>query len=58
MIEFLASNLLSCADGNYLLTGINISDVPVELKSDLRIEILQSMPHDCDPEDYKGEDDR
>ena len=54
-MEFiLLASMLSCSDGAWILEGISNSDTTKSVKSELRIEIIQSMPDTCAPEEYNS----
>ena len=48
----LLASLLSCSDGAFILEGLNTSRIDDQTRSEIRIEILQSMPDNCAPEEY------
>ena len=57
MIPILASAVLSCNDGAWILEGIERLDVPIRQKVELTIPILRSMPDDCASRYYAGTPD-
>ena len=50
----LLASILSCADAAWILEGISKSETTNAIKSELRIEIIQSMPDNCSPEEYRS----
>tara|TARA_R110001592_G_scaffold275808_3_gene542926 strand:- start:1764 stop:1940 length:177 start_codon:yes stop_codon:yes gene_type:complete len=48
----LLSAMLSCADGAWILGGLEGVGVSAVTKSEIRTEILAVMPDDCLPEQY------
>lgn len=46
--------VLSCSDGRWILSGLSRSQTDVSVKSDIAIEIIQAMPNDCEPSDYRA----
>ena len=52
MEVILLASLLSCSEGAFILEGLNTSRVENPTRSEIRIEILQSMPDNCAPEEY------
>ena len=53
MIELLLAAQLSCADGYWILDGLERSDMSEVVKADLKLTVLESMPEDCNREDYE-----
>ena len=52
METILLASMLSCSEGAFILEGLSISRIDKTIKSDIRIEVLQSMPDTCTPEEY------
>ena len=52
MEVILLASLLSCSDGAFILEGLNVSRISDSTRSEIRIEIIQSMPDNCAPEEY------
>ena len=48
----LLSAMLSCADGAWILGGLEGGTVSAVTKSEIRTEILAVMPDNCTPEQY------
>ena len=53
MITLILASMLSCADGYWIIEGIDKSNITNKQKSELRIEILSSMPEHCSKENYE-----
>ncbi len=53
MEALLIAAALTCADGAYILGGLESSNIGNTTKAELRMEILQEMPDNCTPEQYK-----
>ena len=53
MIELLLAAQLSCADGYWILDGIENAEVSQSMKSDLKITVIESMPEDCKRSDHE-----
>jgi len=49
----LAANILSCADGAWILEGLSESDISSPAKNDMIQSVMESMPDNCTAEDYK-----
>ena len=49
----LAANILSCADGAWILEGLVETDLPTPAKNDMIQSVMESMPDDCSAEDYE-----
>ncbi len=52
MEVILLASMLSCSEGAFILGGLDTSRIDDQTRSELRIEIIQSMPDDCKPEEY------
>ena len=52
MIELLLAAQLSCADGYWILDGIENAEVSQSMKSDLKITVIESMPDNCNRNDH------
>ena len=53
MIELLLAAQLSCADGYWILDGIeNTSNVSEKVRADLKLAVLEAMPEHCNREDH------
>ncbi len=52
METILLASLLSCSEGAFILGGLNTARIEDSTRSEIRIEILQSMPDTCTPEEY------
>lgn len=55
MEALLIAAALTCADGAYILSGLESSKIAPTVKSEIRLEILREMPDNCTPEQYKPE---
>ena len=53
MEALLIAAALTCADGAWILSGLESSNVDATDKAEIRLEILQVMPNSCTPEQYK-----
>ena len=53
MITLFLASMLSCADGYWILEGIDTAIASNKTKAELRIEILNSMPDNCNKDDYE-----
>jgi hypothetical protein len=52
MEVILLASMLSCSEGAFILGGLDTSRIDRQTKSELRLEIIQSMPDTCAPEEY------
>ena len=53
MEAMLLAAILSCADGAWILSGVEDSRALSDKeRSELRIELIQMMPDNCSPEQY------
>ena len=52
-MELLLAATLSCSDGRWILSGLADTTMGTALQSELIIEVIQAMPDDCDPSDYR-----
>jgi hypothetical protein len=52
MEVILLASMLSCSEGAFILDGLNAHGIDRRTKSELRFEIIQSMPDTCTPEEY------
>ena len=52
METILLASMLSCSEGAFILEGLSIARIKDAMRSDIRIEIIQSMPDTCAPEEY------
>ena len=52
MEALLIAAALTCADGAWILSGIQSSNIDRAGKTELRLEIIQVMPDSCTPEQY------
>ena len=52
MEVILLASLLSCSEGAFILDGLSTARVDNQTRSEIRIEIIQSMPDTCAPEEY------
>jgi hypothetical protein len=52
MEVILLASLLSCSEGAFILEGLNTARIEDQTRSEVRIEIIQSMPDTCTPEEY------
>ena len=52
MIELLLAFQLSCADGYWILDGIEDAPISRTEKSDLKFTVIESMPDNCNREDH------
>ena len=49
----LLASLLSCSDGAWILEGLSKSgSINNQTRSELRVEIIQTMPDTCEFEEY------
>ena len=48
MEALLLASMLSCSDAQWIINGINSTDMPQVDKSEVIIEVIQHMPDDCD----------
>ena len=55
MEALLIAAALTCADGAWVLSGLESSNIDNTTKAELRLEILREMPDSCTPEQYKPE---
>ena len=53
MIELLLAAQLSCADGYWIIDGIENTSLTNREKSELKLTVLESMPDNCNREDYE-----
>ena len=54
IMELLLMTVISCSDGRWILSGLSRSQADVSIKADIAIEIIQAMPNNCDPSDYRA----
>lgn len=53
MEAMLLATMLTCAEGRWLLGGVNrIGTLTGIERAELRVEIIASMPDYCSPKDY------
>lgn len=52
MEAILLASMLSCSEGAFILEGLNTARVDDQTRSEIRIEIIQSMPDTCAPGEY------
>jgi len=52
MEVILLASMLSCSDGAFILEGLNAPRIDNQTRSELRLEIIRSMPDTCTPEEY------
>ncbi len=52
MEVILLASMLSCSEGAFILGGLNTARIEDATRSEIRIEIIQSMPDTCSPEEY------
>ena len=52
MEVILLVSMLSCSEGAFILEGLNAPSIDRQVRSELRVEIIQSMPDTCTPEEY------
>ncbi len=48
----LRASMLSCSEGAWILEGLKSPNIEDQIKSEVRIEIIQVMPDTCTPEEY------
>ena len=53
-MDLLLASMLTCADGKWILDGIGQAEVTAAVRSELIIEIINSMPDDCTDEQYSA----
>ncbi len=53
MIELLLAAQLSCADGYWILDGIENADMSAVVKSDMKLTVIESMPDNCNRSDHE-----
>ena len=53
MIELLLAAQLSCADGYWILDGIEGADISQSMKSHLKITVIEQMPDNCNRNDHE-----
>ena len=53
MIVLLLSATLSCSEGQWILQGIEKTELTRSEKTDLKMEIWSAMPDDCKKEQYE-----
>ena len=46
--------MLTCADGKWILDGVAKSDLSPEVRAEIVLEIINSMPDDCKDEQYQA----
>ena len=56
-MEFLLAATISCSDGKWILDGIADTGIVAAERSEIIIEVIQAMPDDCQPWQYRGEKD-
>ena len=47
MEALLLASMLTCADAQWIINGVNSTDMPQVDKSEVIIEVIQHMPDDC-----------
>ena len=52
MEVILLASMLSCSEGAFILDGLNAPRIDAHTRSELRLEIIRSMPDTCTPEEY------
>ena len=52
MEALILASMLSCADGAWILSGLVDVELSALTKSEIRTELIQTMPDDCSPEQY------
>ena len=52
MEVILLASMLSCSEGAFILDGLNAPSIDSQTRSEIRVEIIQSMPDTCTPEEY------
>ena len=52
MEVILLASMLSCSEGAFILDGLNAPSIDAHTRSELRLEIIRSMPDTCTPEEY------
>ena len=53
MIELLLAAQLTCADGYWILDGIENSEIISEaVRADLKLSVLEAMPDNCDRKNH------
>ena len=55
-MEFLLAALLSCADGQWIISGIRQSELTAAIQSDMVLSVLENMPDDCTAEQYNPDE--
>ena len=53
MIELLLAAQLSCADGYWVLDGLERAELSEAVKADMKLTVLESMPDNCNREDHE-----
>ena len=48
MEALLLASMLSCSDAQWIINGVNSTEMPQADKSEIIIEVIQHMPDDCD----------
>ena len=47
MEALLLASMLSCSDAQWIINGVNSTDMSQRDKSEVIIEVMQAMPDDC-----------
>lgn len=48
MEALLLASMLSCSDAQWIINGVNSTDMSQVDRSEIIIEVIQHMPDDCD----------
>ena len=54
MTELLLASILSCKDGYWIIDGIWDTNLGVSDQLELVETVLESMPDDCNPDEFEG----
>jgi|TARA_E500000318_G_scaffold25038_1_gene25066 hypothetical protein len=52
MEALVLASVISCADGEWILSGLSSIELSKRERSEIRTEIILAMPKNCSPEQY------
>ena len=53
MMELLLASMLTCAEGYWILDGIESARMEQSIKSEMKLSVLEAMPEYCDRNDHE-----
>ena len=51
-MDLLLASVLTCAEGKWILDGLQLANMSTTVEREVAIEIILAMPDGCDASDY------